>query len=146
MNLHGKPVVDANKKLLIEVLPSDIRKSKIKDAANCAAARAICRQEHVKQAEVYLSRAYVLSENEEFYIRYGTSQSLRTELAIFDRKGRFEPGKYTLLSLQPSAKLGTKNGGRNKETKKRKKPKDLSVPRKYHVLTGVRNKAPNVST
>lgn len=146
MNLHGKPVIDAYEKLVIEVLPTDIKGSKIKDAGHCAAARAICRQEHAKQAEVYLSRAYVLSADEEFYIRYVTSSPLRTELAIFDRRGRFEPGKYALLALQPSSKLGANNGGRNKETKKRKKPRSQSSPRKYHILTGVRHKASNVNS
>lgn len=95
MEINGKKVIDAKRPLNIEVLSEDCRKGKTKDAARCAAARAILREyENVLGARVHRSVTYI--EYPESWVRYLTPVSLRTELTVFDRGAAFEPGPHTL--------------------------------------------------
>jgi hypothetical protein len=133
MKIKGMPVKDAKKSLVLTITTADVRTGKGKEPRTCAAARALCRQEHVPEAIVHLSRVYVRKGDQ--WLRYGTPQSMRSEIVAFDRGGTFETGTYTLPALQPSVRLGSP----------RKSPRilDGSKPQsgnraKMHITKGVR--------
>jgi hypothetical protein len=133
--IDGLEVVDTNMALVVNVTKKDIANGKKRDPNNCAAAVAICRTYKAKQARVQLSRTYV--EQKGKYHRYGTPMSLRTNIALFDKGGPFEPGEHILRPMPISQRLGvgqrgTKNGQNHKGGKKRV----------MHYLSGVRVSAP----
>lgn len=136
MKIDGINVVDANEELEVTITPNDVRLGKKKQAHECAAARALCREHHAEAAIVHLSRAYV-KKNGTWY-RYSVPPMLRSEVVAFDRGGNFEPGDYTLKTIQTTVRLdapvkrktGRKTGTAPQRGNRPKKP--------YHVVTGVR--------
>ncbi len=135
MKIAGTKVEDASEPLTIMITKSDVRSGSTKKATSCAAAKALCRQEHCDEARVHFSRAYI--RRGEKWIRFSVPPSLRSEIVAFDRGGEFAPGEYRLTPLQPIARLGarkhpadTRGKRSHKNHGKRKRP--------YHIATGVR--------
>lgn len=127
MTLEGLPVVDAPKKLAINISASDCKKGAGKNPAACAAARACVRQlAGVVEARVHLGRVYLKTKDKWF--RYRTPGSIRSEVISFDRGGGFTPGDYTLTPTEPTNNRYSAGSYTGKP--KRRMP--------YHIVTGVR--------
>lgn len=106
MQIDGKPVRDARKSVILHVNTRDIKAGKTKDPGGCAAAKALCRQEHIKSARVHLKNVYL--DRGDYWERYMTPASLRLDLVGFDRGGRFPPGRHKIYRPWPSMQLGAK--------------------------------------
>ena len=121
-------VANAKKSVTLHITDGDINKAKRKNAGGCAAALACRRQLHAVEARVHLGRTYVRRNGK--WVRYLTSQALRSELIAFDKGGKFEPGDYILYRMQPAKSTGRHYGGPKRKNKKR-----TNV---YHKTVGVR--------
>lgn len=126
----GLPVYQATRPLILTVTDRDVVHSKKRSPGECAGAKAICRQEHVDEAYVYLSRTFI--RRKDHYIRYATPPRMRTEIVSFDRSKIFEPGEYKLMPLSPSQRTP---GGHVKT-------KTGKSSRVQHYLSNVRARAP----
>lgn len=131
--LDGLPLRDALNDLIINVTNKDVRTQGKRSSTECAAAVAICREQKVTEARVYLSRVYVRKERH--WDRYVTPAALRTELVVFDRTGAFDVGKYRLMAPHETQKLGYRLPVPNKG----KKGGKARAPQ--HVVAGVRETA-----
>jgi hypothetical protein len=138
MKIKNRPVIDPKKPLAIKITTADVKAGQEKDADNCAAAVALCRQLHCDEAKVHLSRTYI--RKGATWQRYLTPPALRREIVAFDRGGAFMPGEYTLLPVQPSQLPGVrdKRAPRSPERwpKKYNKPKYAKV----HLTAGIRER------
>jgi hypothetical protein len=138
MKIQGIDVKDANEEIEVTITPRDVQLGKKKNAHECAAARAICREHKADAAIVHFSRTYI--KKGETWWRYSTPPMLRTEVVAFDRGGNFEPGDYTLKPVQATVRL---DAPIKKKTGKRTgtRPQNGNRPKKpYHVVTGVRGR------
>jgi hypothetical protein len=106
MEINGKKVVDATRKLKINITKADTVKGANKNPGSCAAARACCRLPKVLSARVHLGRVYI--EQKDKWLRFQTSEALRSEVIAFDRGGSFAPGQYQLRPLSPSGREETR--------------------------------------
>jgi len=111
-------VLDAKRKLVIKISENDVKKGGLRNAKACAAARAIRRIGHFKNARVHLTRTYVQNKHGD-WIRYTTPMALRREIIAFDRGGTFEPGIYELQVPSPTQKTGARSYRKTEEQKKR---------------------------
>ncbi len=100
----GLPLIDADKDLEIEVLKSDVTKSRRNDPGNCAAAIASKRMLKT-DVEVHISRTYVKSPDGKAWIRFLTPEAIGREITSFDRSSVFEPGEYVLKAPGRSCRL-----------------------------------------
>lgn len=139
LKIDGKPVIDAKRRVVIEVSRADISSAKSKDPSGCAVAKACLRQvPKCTSVRIYKSRAYLKMGDK--WLRYHTPEAMRLEIVAFDRGGanQFLPGVYTLVPLQPSHQT---RGKALSKTKPIKKKKDDPAKRKrppYHYIEGVR--------
>jgi len=126
---------DAKMNIILTITESDIKGGKRKDNASCAAATALCRQENFKEALVFKTKTFVKTKDGK-WLRYITPRSLYTELAIYDRGGRFEEGEHILKAPTGSQRLGY--------GPKPKGPKTLTgkPSRSFHITGGLRDEAP----
>lgn len=138
MEIAGKKVVDARKRIILHITKGDVERGNTKDPAACAAALACMRQFHTTQARVHLARTYILRG--ETWWRHRTCGPLRSELIAFDRGGAFAPGDYELGACQPSVHFGVK---RKNYPKTNKHPQKGNRRKVYHVVSGVREKGAN---
>lgn len=144
MEINGKRVVDATRKLSIKILKADTVKGANKDPGACAAARAAKRSPNCLSARVHLGRVYI--EQKDKWLRFKTGDALRSEIIAFDRGGSFQPGTY---EIRPPAPSDTEKG-RN-ELRRRKdreaidpnRPNKVKRHRKLHVVHGVRQRGAN---
>ena len=112
--LDGLPVYDATEPLFIEIVPQDIRMEDRKDPEKCALARACNRELHI-EARAYLSRLYV--KNGDHWLRYMLPESVRQEVAAFDRGGGFSQGVYRIPPVPIHQRAGGKHrGGKGERT------------------------------
>ena len=128
----GKPIVDADDTLVIDVKKPDLRNATKGDPSNCAAARALTRQEHALSVRVYRSK--ILVEYPDKVVRYQTPNRLREATVAFDRGAprKFMEGEYVLHPPSASQRLGSDKRTRAKVTTGKKRPR----------LVGVRPRAP----
>ena len=132
--IDGLPVFNAKKPVKITITANDCKNGNPKHPDTCAAARCMMREFHASEVRVHLSRVYVKTSPDK-WIRYITTRPLRTEIVAFDRGGKFEPGTYHLMGVQPSRPVGKRQGG----TDKPKKTKRMAAARRTrHVVTDVR--------
>lgn len=128
--IDGLPVKDARKSIVIHITDRDVRNGSLKKPNSCAAALCCKRELGATEAHVHTSRVYLRFNGH--WQRYLTSAALRSEIVAFDRGGRFEPGEYRLIKMQPSRR---EDGNRAKKRGAGKKR------RPYHVLTNIRPRA-----
>ena len=128
MKIEGLPVKDAKKSAILHITPTDVKKGKVKDPSGCAAALACIRDLGASDAHVHVGRTYLRFNGH--WTRYNTSQALRAEIVAFDRGGKFEPGEYRLIKIEPSRKGDKSRDKRRNRTGKKR--------RGYHVLTNIR--------
>jgi len=129
------PVKDATRDLVLSITENDIKTAKRRDNYACAAAHALCRQQHYKQARVNKTTTMVALADGS-WLRFITPGDLYTELMIFDRGGRMAAGQYILKAPKGTLKLGyrPKPTGPKAETGRPR--------RKQHVIDNVREDAP----
>ena len=133
--LDGLPVYDATEPLLIEVLEEDIHAQDRRDPAKCAMAEACKRELHVTEARAYLSRLYI--KQGDHWLRYVLPETVRQEVAAFDRGGGFSQGTYRIPPLPANRRAGGKHrGGSGKTTG--------TAPKRqtYRHVEGVRTHSP----
>lgn len=106
--LDGLPVYDATEPLYIEVVKNDIHPRDRKNPQKCALARACNRELHV-EARAYLSRLYVKQGDR--WLRYMLTETVRQEVAAFDRGGGFSEGSYRIPPVPLNQRPGAKSRG-----------------------------------
>lgn len=137
--LDGLPVYDATEPLFIEVVPQDVDIHRRRDPERCALAAACTRTLHV-EAKAYLSRLYV--KHGDHWRRYALPESVRSEVAAFDRGGGFSSGTYRLPPLPPNRRSGGPNQGGSGDRKhtgtgdKRVTHRDVKGLRSHSPLFG----------
>jgi hypothetical protein len=136
MKIDGKPVKDADEKIVLHITRTDVAAGAKKNADSCAAAKALCREHQCEAAKVHMSRAYIKKRGK--WIRYEVTPALRNEVLAFDRGGTFEPGEYILLPPRPVSRLGAPRKTKRVETRKGGHDSKGKLKRPYHVATGVR--------
>lgn len=135
LSLNGLPILDAKKPTIVVVNKNDIARASRKDPTDCPFARAIRRELHACDAQVYLGRTYVKT-NKGSYTRYRTPPAMRTELITFDRGGKFEPGEYVMGAIPPTQR---KKVAKAKRAERKKTARRARSRRKYSVVGNVRN-------
>jgi hypothetical protein len=129
------PVKDATKDIILTVTEADIKGAKRRDNAACAAANALCRQEHYKQAKVFKTKTYVQMKDGT-WLRFITPKSLYIELMVFDRGGKMEATEFRIAAPTGAMKLGyhVKPKGKGGQTGR--------TPQTMHTIDNVRENAP----
>jgi hypothetical protein len=133
-SIDGVKIVDAKRDLTINITPADIKRAKPKQPGACAVAQA-CMRESGFECRVHMSRMYVKTAPNRWE-RFFISPFTRTEIAVFDRGGRFEPVTVIAQKVPPGSTIeavATRNAARNTHTK------PTGQKRRPHVnLKGVR--------
>jgi len=134
-SINEIPIKDAKKSVVLHITKNDVNKGRSKKPGECAAALACKRDFGATEARVHMSRVYLRFNGH--WERYKTSGALRSEIVAFDRGGRFEPGEYILLKMEPSRKGDKSRGQRNGRGRKPRGP--------IHILTNVRPASASLS-
>ena len=129
-------VKDASRDLVLKITKRDIETSKRKSNDSCAAAHALCRQEHFKEARVYKTTTYV-KKADGTWMRFLTPKDLYMEIMIFDRGGKMEHGAFKLTAPKGTMRLG--HHAKPTGSRLRKAGK---LPNTPHIVTNVRDNAP----
>lgn len=138
----GLKRVDATSDLVVEVLPSDVRKSLPKDPEHCAFASACKRGiPGVKEAYFYRSTAWLSYADKQ--VRYSLPPSVQKEIVVFDRGGKTEPGVFKLNKPKGVKKLKAIHGYNKTQNARRKAAKGRKVQKRpiRHRTTSVRTMA-----
>lgn len=150
MEINGKPVRDATKKIIFEITEDDCKKGKTLDPGGCAAAIALrhTNDDKIISARVHRGMTYV--EYSTHWKRFLTSQALKTELTVFDRVkeyNMFEPGTY---SISPPVGAQTLEGAKlayaryiKRKKDKRKRHDQGDSKRFRHDITHIRPRGAN---
>lgn len=126
----GLRKVDAKKPLVIQVLPADVRKAKIKNSKCCAFACAAKRE--FKATGAYFFRTTAWIEFEDKIVRYNLPPSVQKEIVSFDRTGTMEPGLYHLATVTPGRTMSAQHK-RNMMAAKRLVSKLARKPRNHRT-------------
>jgi hypothetical protein len=137
--IDGLPLIDASKPRLVTITNDDIRDAMPRDGDYCAAAMALCRDETIEDAYVYMGRTYIRFHNR--WERYLTPRALRRQLISFDRKGVFDAGTYRLNAPPPTARLGNGYQTAYAQAHARSRSKARGI---VHRVKGVRPHAPRI--
>jgi hypothetical protein len=126
MDINGKPVVNGKRKWMLSIDDGDIAGGKRKGPGQCAAARAILRENvDVRGVRVHIGRIFV--EYDKHWERYATPSSLRSEVIAFDRGGTFMPGVHSVRPISPSSVRALEEHAKRKTAK--------TLPRKAKAKT-----------
>jgi hypothetical protein len=138
MKIGGVEVKDADEKIVVKITKQDVRKGALRNANSCAAANALCRQEHCDEARVHFSRAYIRRGKK--WVRFKVPAALRAEILAFDRGGEFKAGEYVLSPMQASVRFDrpTPPSYKNRKKKAHRPGAGNRVKRPYHLPDGVR--------
>lgn len=141
--INGKLVVAAKRKVTLHISAADVRKGNTKDPGACAAALAAMREiPNCVAARVHLGRVYLLQKDK--WLKFKTPEALRGEIIAFDRGGKFEPGDYDLRPMSPSDDPKVRREYSRSETNRRGAKNAINkMPRKLHVVKGVRQHGAN---
>jgi hypothetical protein len=144
MEINGKKVVDATKKIKINITALDVKHGNNKDPGGCAAARALLRDvPECTKARVHVGRIYLEVGNK--WLRFQTPPALRTEIIAFDRGATFTPDEYTIAPLCESRRervgqmQGSTTGQRTAATTNAGRKKIRVARIKHHMVSGVRH-------
>jgi hypothetical protein len=136
--LDGLPVYDATEPLWIEVTAQDVKQHRRRDPERCALAAACKRELHVTEARAYLSRLYI--RYADHWKRYQLPETVRTEVATFDRGGGFSSGTYRIPPLSPTKQSSGRNSKRDGNGNG--KPKPMPKRPTHRDVHGVRAASP----
>jgi hypothetical protein len=123
--IDGKPVVDADKSVVVEITQSDCERGSKKDPTKCAAALALRRITGCDEARVHIGCTYLRFGSK--WLRYATPPSLKSEIISFDRGGGFYPGDFRLHPMPASNRL--KPTSKRNATRTRRTPSMKFVSR-----------------
>ena len=101
-------VVDAERGAKIEVTPLDSRSKGLKNHEECAFAVACKRQMRLDGVIISRSVAYLVKGKRAR--RFQLPPSVSREVVSFDRGAGFAPGEYLLSPVEPSRRLGQRQG------------------------------------
>lgn len=132
--IDGLPIVDAKRPMRLEVTKRIVDKADPKKPASCALAQACKAKEGVAEVRIHLTRAYVRLDGSRQWTKYLVTQRLRQEIVVFDRGGKFAPGEYHLLAVQPSKRIGADK--RKRPGKKLRTGKTRPYHHAYDVRVG----------
>lgn len=136
--IEGMKVRNARTGITVTIKPGDVRRAGVQNPAKCAVAQALCRDPAMKAARVHISRTYVQPRGADHWLRYGTPQTLRTEIIAFD-KGAPKAFKDEHTFILPPAKekwsTGKQQGSKRSQTKRGPKEK------RTYILTDIRPNA-----
>jgi hypothetical protein len=100
--IDGMTVINGVHPFTLEVTAADVARGAPKSPTACAIAVAAMRQiKGVSAAKVHLGVFYALKNGK--WQRWHVSGPARTELIVFDRGGRFAPGRYDFLPVPTGA-------------------------------------------
>lgn len=105
--IDGKPVVDADKAVVLQITQADCERGSKRDPARCAAALALKRVTGCDEARVHVGCTYLRYGNK--WLRYATPPSLKAEIISFDRGGGFYPGDFRLHPMAAANRLKAPN-------------------------------------
>jgi hypothetical protein len=105
--IDGKPVLDADKSVVVRITQSDCERGSKKDPTRCAAALALRRITGCDEARVHVGCTYLRFGNK--WLRYATPPSLKAEIISFDRGGGFYPGDFRLHPMPTANRLEPAN-------------------------------------
>lgn len=125
-------VVDAKKRIDIEVTATDARHAQKKSPSTCALAKAFCRT--FDGAVISVTRVYLIDG--EVATRYLVPPSVSRELVSFDRHNDFAPGHYSLSPPGKFEQLGSRRYNQPARRPKKKRSKDSKL--RSHRTTGIR--------
>jgi hypothetical protein len=123
--IDGRPVVDADKAVVLEITQADCERGSKKDPTRCAAALALKRVTGCDEARVHIGCTYLRFGNK--WLRYGTPPSLKAEIISFDRGGGFYPGDFRLHPMPAASRL--------KPASQRTSPRSKRTPMMKFVST-----------
>jgi hypothetical protein len=103
--INGKPVVDADKPVMLQITQADCKHGSKKDPTRCAAALALKRATGCDECRVHIACTYLRFGDK--WLRYATPPSLKAEIISFDRGGGFYPGDFRLHPMPASLRLKT---------------------------------------
>jgi hypothetical protein len=127
-------VVDATESITAQVTSRDNKTGSVKDARDCAMARACKREFDLDGVIISLSTAYTIKGDTA--TRYAVPTSLAREIVTFDRAKQFEPGTYRLVPFSEGRliKAGGARGGSGPH-----KSRGTGTPPQFkHITEGVR--------
>lgn len=105
-------VTDATSRVSVMVTQRDSSQGKRLNATECAMARAAKRDFNADGIVIGLSRSYIIKGNKA--LRFATPSNVAREIISFDRHHDFAPGKYELIPVAPTQRLGeSKNPDRD---------------------------------
>jgi len=129
--IDGLEVENSGRSLRIDITEDDIKKGKPLDPTACAAARCLLRSTNAEAVKAH--RHSTLVQIGKKWRRYKTSSSLRMEMIIYDRGGKFMPGYYDLAAV-PLSQVMTKKKSKSAP----RKGKEARLSRRRLVIPGVR--------
>ncbi len=112
--ISGKPVVDADTPVTLQITQADCERGSKKDPMKCAAALALKRVTGCDEARVHIACTYLRFANK--WLRFATPPSLKAEIISFDRGGGFYPGDFRLHPMPAANRL--KPAKRSPKTKR----------------------------
>jgi hypothetical protein len=101
--IDGKPVVDVDRPVTLQITQADCNRGSKKDPTKCAAALALKRATGCDECRVHIACTYLRFGNK--WLRYATPPSLKAEIISFDRGGGFYPGDFRLHPMSASNRL-----------------------------------------
>jgi hypothetical protein len=123
--IDGKPVVDADKPVTLQITQADCKRGSKKDPTRCAAALALKRATGCDECRVHIACTYLRFGDK--WLRYATPPSLKAEIISFDRGGGFYPGDFRLHPMSASNRL--------KAVQQKPGPKPKANPRTHADAT-----------
>lgn len=108
---------DATTRAIVEVTASDNSNAHVKSHRTCALAIACKRFFNADGVIIGLTRSWVIIGN--VATRYLNANTVSREITSFDRNAGFDAGRYLLVPLSESARLGTERSKNpNRHSKK----------------------------
>lgn len=131
----GLKMVDAKKPLIIELVESDIKGSRVKDPRHCAFAEA-CKRSSQGVMAAYFFRSTAWLEYDDKMVRYILPGSVQKEIMSFDRGGLMATGTYRLT---PPKGANSLKAARARSSKRKQHPKGNGrIKRKVRHTVGIR--------
>ncbi len=141
----GLKTEDARSNLVLEVLPDDVKRAKVKNAKCCAFARA-CKRQMPKVKAAYFFRSTAWLEYEDKMVRYMLPLAVQKEIVSFDRSQKMEPGTYAISKPSGEQKLGGSKFAKGKSWAARSTAARKEGCKKMGPKRAVRNKTKGVRT
>ena len=126
--------INGTKTVTIQVTKEDRRRARPKDPNNCAAAISCRRLPDVLDAQIYLSRSYILMKADMKWHRLKTPSRIQKQMIAFDQGVSFQSGIYDFIPLYERNKAtGKTQGGERDGSGKKDGTRSMR-----HRLTGLR--------